>query len=93
MGRNLFRAYGDFVKSAQGGGSLLRSLEGTVPAPIRNALKAVRFEDEGVTTRRGDLLVPDMNRMMFVQQAIGFTPDTIAGQYAQNTARYEFKDA
>jgi hypothetical protein len=93
MGRNLFQAYSDFVNAAQGGGSLLRSLESTMPAPIRNALKAYRFEDEGVTTRRGDLLVPDMSWAMSVQQAIGFTPDTLAGQYAQNTARYEFKDA
>lgn len=93
MFRNAFRAYGDLVSSAQGGGSLFRSLEGTMPAPIRNALKAARFEEEGVTTRRGDLLVPDMNWAMVVQQAVGFTPDTIAAQYAQNTARYEFKDA
>ena len=93
MGRNAFRAYGDLINSAQGGGSLFRALEGTMPAPIRNALKAARFEQEGVTTRRGDLLVPDMNWAMMVQQALGFTPDVIAAQYAQNTARYEFKDA
>lgn len=68
-----------------------RTLEGLTPAPIRNLAKAARFEEHGVTTRRGDLLMDEFGFTDLITQAIGFTPDELADQYRTNTRLWDLK--
>lgn len=63
-----------------------RGLETMIPAPLRNALKTMRYASEGVTTRRGDKIVDDPSGLDLARQFIGFTPAEIADQYERNAA-------
>jgi hypothetical protein len=85
------QAYSQVNEAAYTGQGIARGLEGMTPAIVRNILKAVRYAEEGVTTRQGDLLVPEVTWAMIAQQGIGLTPDIIAEQYDINAAKYEFK--
>ena len=92
-GLGFTKAWSQMAQASHDPNALLRGMEGLVPAPLRNALKAARYGTEGVTTRRGDLLIDDADWSMLLTQAIGFTPDQIADQYRINTGVYELKDA
>jgi hypothetical protein len=89
--RNFARSLADFQKAGHDPDALKRGLEATMPAPIRNAIKAYRYETSGVTTRQGDLVVDEVNSWETLMQAIGFTPAHISEQYKDNTARYDLK--
>jgi hypothetical protein len=103
----LFQAAGPVVGTARGFARSLqdlnrvgydpqawqRVLEGTLPAPFRNAIKAGRYAENGVTTRRGDLVVEDISLPELGWQAVGFAPLRLAEQYRANTFNYEEKTA
>lgn len=66
-------------------GHLYRGVETMLPKALKDAMKAVRYAREGVTSTRGDLVTDTDVRDEFLQ-AIGFTPAEVARQYAENRA-------
>ena len=66
-------------------GQVYRGTETMLPKALKDAMKALRYAQEGVTSTRGDL-VADTDPMDEVLQAIGFTPAEVAQQYAENRA-------
>ena len=65
-----------------------RGLETMLPKVGRDAMKAIRFNNEGALTRRGDAILDQdqFNAKDVVTQAIGFTPAKLTLQYEQNNA-------
>ncbi|WP_374295965.1 PLxRFG domain-containing protein, partial [Sphingomonas sp.] len=66
-------------------GQVYRGTETMLPKALKDAMKALRYAQEGVTSTRGDL-VTDTDPMDELLQAIGFTPAEVARQYAENRA-------
>jgi hypothetical protein len=66
-------------------GQVYRGVETMLPKALKDAMKAVRYASEGVTSTRGDL-VTDTDAMDELLQAIGFTPAEVAKQYDVNRA-------
>ncbi len=69
-------------------GQVYRGVETMLPKALKDAMKAVRYANEGVTSTRGDL-VTETDGIDEVLQAIGFTPAEVARQYEVNR---ELKD-
>ena len=63
-----------------------RGIETMLPAAAANALKAVRYETQGVNSLKGDPIVPDVSVPQALIQAIGFTPTVVAEQRRVNNA-------
>jgi hypothetical protein len=57
-------------------GEYRRGVENMMPVAVRNFIKAERYGEEGVQTRRGDPIVGDLNSANLITQALGFTPQT-----------------
>lgn len=66
-------------------GQVYRGVETMLPKALKDAMKAVRYANEGVTSTRGDL-VTATDGIDEVLQAIGFTPAEVARQYEVNRA-------
>jgi hypothetical protein len=66
-------------------GQVYRGVETMLPKALKDAMKAVRYAGEGVTSTRGDL-VTETDAMDELLQAIGFTPAEVAKQYDVNRA-------
>ena len=66
----------------------MRGLEKALPAGIANMLKAGRFFDEGYTTKRGDLIVDDLNMVDIARQAMGFRPVKFSSAQAELARNY-----
>ena len=66
-------------------GQYYRGLEAMMPASIRNLLKTNRYNvDEGIKTRRGDLIYDDLTSGEMLWQIIGFAPSEYAMRQEQN---------
>lgn len=66
-------------------GQVYRGVETMLPKALKDAMKAVRYANDGVTSTRGDL-VTDTDGQDELLQAIGFTPAEVARQYEVNRA-------
>jgi hypothetical protein len=88
IGAQLFRAM-DLAQD----GHLERATETALPKAVRDGLRAVRYAAEGVSTLKGDPIVPReaLTEWDLVLQANGFTPDRVRRQWDQNrqAKRYE----
>lgn len=80
IGAGLFRG---FEYAADG--EIYRGVETAVPKVIRDAMKAGRYGVEGVVTKNGDDILPDVNPWQILMQASGFTPAQIAERYDINS--------
>lgn len=80
IGAGLFRG---FEYAADG--EIYRGVETAVPKVIRDAMKAGRYGVEGVVTKNGDDILPDVNPWQLLMQASGFTPAQIAERYDINS--------
>ncbi|YP_010115338.1 DarB-like antirestriction [Sinorhizobium phage PBC5] len=69
-------------------GDVARGLEIMAPKPVRDLLKAYRYNDEGVTSIGGDQVLPSdaVSVHDVVAQALGFTPARISETYERNSA-------
>ena len=66
-------------------GDVYRFLEGVAPmAGLRNITKAIRLSKEGALTTRGEPIIEDVSLTETALQAVGFTPQRLAGQYQLN---------
>ena len=73
-------------KDAMMSGDIYRGIEGMVPLPIANGMKAIRYASEGVLTMKGDPIVEEVNGYQTFLRAIGYAPTEIARQLEENTA-------
>jgi hypothetical protein len=73
-------------KDAMLSGNVYQGIEGMVPLPIANGLKAIRYASEGVLTMKGDPIVEEINGYQTFLRAIGYAPTEIARQLEENTA-------
>lgn len=73
-------------KDAMMSGDIYRGIEGMVPLPIANGMKAIRYASEGVLTMKGDPIVEEINGYQTFLRAIGYAPTEIARQLEENTA-------
>lgn len=67
-------------------GETYKAVERGTPKFIRDMMKAGRYANEGVTNRRGDLLLEDVSWWQAAYQAGGLTPAAISQQYERNSA-------
>jgi hypothetical protein len=69
-----------------GEGDMVRGLENTMPAAIRNAMKSVRFayDNSSVETRRRDVITGDLGASDLLGQALGFRPHEVSLQQDLN---------
>ena len=88
---NIAKSYQDFQNAGTDPIAAQRAAEATLFAPARNLIKMVRYSTSGVTTRKGDLVVPEITPMEAFMQGLGFTPATISEQFKDNTEQYTFK--
>ena len=66
-------------------GQYYRGVEAMMPASVRNVLKTNRYNvDEGIKTRRGDLIYDDLTSGEMLWQIIGFAPSEYAMRQEQN---------
>jgi len=66
-------------------GDVYRFLEGVTPmAGMRNIAKSIRLTNEGALTTRGEPIIEDVSTIETALQAVGFTPQRLAGQYQLN---------
>jgi hypothetical protein len=69
-----------------GEGDMVRGLENTMPAAIRNAMKSLRFahDNSSVETRRRDVITGDLGASDLLGQALGFRPNEVSLQQDLN---------
>jgi len=65
-----------------------RAAEALSPKFVKDGLRAMRYADEGVLTRRGDPVVPadDLSVWELVWKGLGFSPDAVGIRYDANNA-------
>jgi hypothetical protein len=84
------------LRAAQlwGDGEYQRAIEAGTPKALKDALKAMRYATEGVQNMKGDPIVSDKDLSPFdaVWQAIGFSPERVAAQYAANTQAKNYEE-
>jgi hypothetical protein len=67
-------------------GKVLRGAELVAPKAIKDLLKSYRYANEGLTTRRGDEVLPAerITGWDLIAQSVGFTPARVAETYEHN---------
>ncbi|MBL4867256.1 MAG: PLxRFG domain-containing protein [Pseudomonadales bacterium] len=65
-------------------GNLQRGIEMMMPVGLKNAMKAVRYNSEGVNSYRGDPVINDVDTSEVFWQAMGFAPSRVGEQYDKN---------
>lgn len=68
-----------------------RGVEKGMPKAVRDSMKALRYEVQGVNTLRGDPLVPDANVIDTIYQGLGLMPADLARQYEVNAAAKQYE--
>lgn len=77
VGRQMQRGLAEFYTGAREGDerTMLRGLEAASPAAVRNLFKTARYDrDDAYLTRRGDVIVDDLDNVDLAFQAMGFSP-------------------
>ena len=72
---SMYRGFKDYKE-----GNYDRALEATMPAAIRNPLKAWRYYSEDAKTRDGKVIYDDFNAYELFLQTVGFTPTRLAAR-------------
>jgi GNAT superfamily N-acetyltransferase len=73
-------------------GDIRRFLEGITPlAGVRNVLKAIRMNEEGALTSRGDPIISDLTEAEIAMQALGLTPQRLSSQYRLNAQKKDIQ--
>ena len=72
-------------------GNYYRGLETMMPKGVKDAMKGYRFATEGVTNRKGDVLIKpeDISAYDATMQALGVPTTNITDQYKKNQVRAE----
>lgn len=67
-------------------GQYWRGMESILPKFAKDSMKALRFQDEGALSMRGDPIMEDITAAQALTQAIGFSPTALSRQYRENAA-------
>ena len=86
MGANLFRA-----KQLYQDGHLWRGVETAMPKVIKDAIKTIRYANEGVNNLRGDPVVSDPSPYELLMQTAGFSPARVSEQYNANNSLKDYE--
>jgi len=78
--------YTDRVPKLLADGEIQRATEAMIPTAVGNALRAIRFANEGIRTTRGDPIVGDVGPFGATAQFFGFMPANYAQQLDINAA-------
>jgi hypothetical protein len=72
-------------------GHVWRGVETMMPKALKDAMKSLRYLDEGVNNIRGDAIVEDLNVFESLAQIAGFSPASVANAYdtARDIKNYE----
>lgn len=68
-----------------------RGIETMLPVVLKNAMKSIRFANEGVLTKNKDVIQQDVNRVGIFYQAIGFSPSDVKTSMEGRSAIYKYK--
>ena len=74
-------------------GDIQRGTEALMPSAVANVFRAARYSQEGIRTRRGDLIIDDISPASVLAQAVGFMPAAYARQLDQNAAMSRIDNA
>ena len=76
-------------------GNMQRGIESMTPTAVRNGLKALRYGDEGIRTRRNDPILDDITNGQLMGQWLGFAPSeyTRRQEEAQGMKRIAIESA
>lgn len=77
----------DFMRE----GKVWRGIEAMTPKAIRDAMKAMRYANEGVLNLRGDQVVDDISAWDIFLQGSGFSPADVTKQYDVNSAIRDYQ--
>lgn len=65
-------------------GQVWRGVETMLPKALKDSMKAIRYQREGVNNLRGDPVLEDPSLMQTLMQLQGFTPTKLSRQYETN---------
>lgn len=90
LGEFLGAGFGMAERAFRGGdllmkGEFQRGIETLLPKGLRDIARAGRYAMDGVTTLKGDEIVPDVAAGEVLRQALGFTPARVAERYGANS--------
>jgi len=76
-----------------GEGEFGRAFEAMTPNFLAAPAKAARYADEGLQSKRGDVMVPkeDIGASGVIGQGLGFTPDAVRRRWDQNSQAFNYK--
>jgi len=71
-------------------GNLVRGAEMMMPKALKDLMQAYRFANEGLTTRKGDEIMPSdqITAWDTMMKVVGFTPAKVAETYDRSSALY-----
>ena len=73
-------------------GHLWRGVETMMPKAVKDGMKAIRFQTEGVNTLRGDPVIEDFGVLEALGQLTGLAPARVAEQFDINRDRTGYAD-
>jgi hypothetical protein len=92
-----FGPAGAFAASVEDGakqvseGNIVRGIEAMLPTFLKNILKATRYATEGVTNRKGELIIDDISNYNVVMQIVGFSPANLSNVYEEIGMKKDFE--
>lgn len=85
--------FANALRGAQlwGDGHLWRGVETTMPKAVKDAMKLIRYANEGVNTLNGNPLVNDLSPYQMLMQGAGFSPAEVSEQYEKTSALKKYE--
>lgn len=68
-----------------------RGIETMLPVVLKNAMKSMRFANEGVLTKNKDVIQEEVGTVGLFSQAIGFSPSDVKTSMEGRSAIYDYK--
>lgn len=68
-----------------------RGIETMLPVVLKNAMKSVRFANEGVLTKNKDIIQEDVSEIGIFSQGIGFSPSDVKTSMEGRSAIFKYK--
>jgi len=95
--KQAFGPAGSFAASVGDGakqvseGNVARGIEAMLPTFLKNGFKAWRYASEGVTNRKGELIIDDISSYNIAMQVIGFSPANLSNVYEEIGMKKDFE--
>jgi hypothetical protein len=95
--KQAFGPAGSFAASVGDGatqvseGNVARGIEAMLPTFLKNGFKAWRYASEGVTNRKGELVIDDISSYNIAMQVIGFSPANLSNVYEEIGMKKDFE--